>query len=297
MLLGFSVWICYPIYHVCRWFDKVYFKNGPGNNIKWNDKFDPFIKHKYLSSKELIGKDLLIMGDVHGCYDEMQALLSKARLHTSKSLLVIFAGDMLRKGPKNQQVLNFLKSNSRDIFCVRGNHEQSILKKIHGDDMRVSEEDVWLKTLTSSDIEFLSELPYTISVPDLKITVVHAGLVPNIPLHLQEPTAMLNMRSLILKEDIFHGKVRVPSKNGKMGVPWARLWNGPNHVYFGHDAQRKLQFYSFATGLDSGCVYGGNLSSILISLTASSTGKIRIDSSELLTVNSTDTYVFPKTKT
>lgn len=284
MLLGFTLWICYPINCLVNYVKRSSLCHTNNRNYETR-RFEPFIKHKVLSSNELVGKDLLIIGDVHGCYDEMKKLISIARGKTLKDLLIIFVGDMLRKGPKSNEVLTYIMTTD-NILCVRGNHEQSILRKLYDQNNTIiSNEDTWIKDLTTREIEFLSDLPYTIYIPGLNIIVVHAGLVPGIKLHSQNPNVMMNMRNLKYQEDLFYDHVLMPLVRTNEGVPWASLWCGPQHVYFGHDALRRLQCYEHATGLDSGCVYGGSLTSILIHLNLNDSA-INVVSKEIVSVNS-----------
>ena len=85
--------------------------------------------------------------------------------------------------------------------------------------------------------------------------VVHGGMVPGVAVEKQTREHLLTMRSITAD-----GR---PSKRIE-GAPWGALWKGPERVVFGHDAVRGLQQHPLATGLDTGCVYGRELTGLLL---------------------------------
>lgn len=72
----------------------------------------------------------------------------------------------------------------------------------------------------------------------------------------QHPRFMINMRSILADGTV--------SARYYQEYPWARTWQGPQTVLFGHDARRGMQMYDAALGLDTGCVYGGNLTACVL---------------------------------
>jgi diadenosine tetraphosphatase ApaH/serine/threonine PP2A family protein phosphatase len=165
-------------------------------------------------------------------------------------------------------------------YAVRGNHDEAVVKQClnrqEDPDYVVSNKFKWITELEADDIEYLRELPYTISIPSKKALIVHAGIVPGVPLDEQKLTNLINMRNL----DIEDGKY-VACERTFRGEAWASLWPGPDHVYFGHNASRRLQQCHNATGLDTGCLYGDSLSGILI------------DSKKIIQVKAKKTYRQP----
>jgi bis(5'-nucleosyl)-tetraphosphatase (symmetrical) len=101
--------------------------------------------------------------------------------------------------------------------------------------------------------------------------IVHAGLIPNMQLEEQTTTTMVTLREVSEKLDspgeyLDHEAKATEQATGQYGgpQPWAHAWMGPFHVVFGHDAKRGLQQYPWATGLDTGCCYGKQLTAIIL---------------------------------
>ncbi|XP_065196764.1 serine/threonine-protein phosphatase 1-like [Sycon ciliatum] len=221
----------------------------------------PAVPHLSLNEKEFRNRRLFIVGDVHGCYDELTKLLNIADA-TQPNVQVIFVGDLINKGPKNVECVELARRIG--ALAVRGNHDEvalSVLQKTRAMGGSLPTQMQWLGDLSEESERWLLELPYTIHIPWLNSLVVHAGLVPGTPLCQQSTDHMIHVRNLIWDEA--RGTYDAISRTDE-GRAWAGAWPGPMHVFFGHDARRRLQREAYATGLDTGCVYGGELSGMFI---------------------------------
>lgn len=227
----------------------------------------PQVPHLVLSDELIDGYDeVVVIGDVHGCFDELTELL--AQIHnnvTENSVLKLFVGDLVDKGPKSREVMQFILHNQfrGSYLPVRGNHDNEVLDQVlnvvRKDIENLSPRHRWMEDINEEESDFLSQLPYTITIPSLKAIIVHAGLIPGVPVREMAPSDLVEMRNVV-KE----GNGYKANHTHREGVAWASVWPGPEHVYFGHDAKRKLQKEKFATGLDTGCVYGNELTGLFI---------------------------------
>lgn len=199
------------------------------------------------------GPRTIFIGDVHGCRAELVDLLEACAVRPSDR--VVLVGDLVAKGPDSAGVVDLARTQG--LHAVMGNHDAKVVKLLddpkapagHGDHALVA------RSLSAANQAFLKALPNYLEFPELGAVAVHGGLVPGRKLAEQERKYLLNLRSITPEG--------LPSKRVDDGVPWASLWNGPAHVVFGHDAVRGLQRHPFATGLDTGCVYGNRLTALM----------------------------------
>jgi len=190
----------------------------------------------------------LVIGDVHGCLDEVRALVAKAGATTDD--VIAFVGDLVSKGPDSAGVVAWARE--RGAVAVLGNHDDHVLEARAGAAHAKEQALRVAASLTEADVDWLAALPlwHRMTAGDERYVVIHGGMVAGVPVEKQEREHLLAMRSVTAD-----GR---PSKRIE-GAPWAALWTGPERVVFGHDAVRGLQQHPLATGLDTGCVYGREL--------------------------------------
>ena len=201
---------------------------------------------------------VIAIGDVHGCIDELQALLRRCDYRPGD--LIVFLGDLVSKGPDSASVVQMARELG--AIGVRGNHDFEVIRwhqaiKSGAEPPVIGSEHYQIASkLSTADMRWMYSLPWYISSKELNALFVHAGFVSGIRLGKQNPRLMMNMRSILPD-----GTVTSKFFNN---WPWARLWDGPHTVLFGHDADRGLQQYEHAIGLDTGCVYGGRLTACIL---------------------------------
>jgi hypothetical protein len=198
----------------------------------------------------------LFIGDVHSCADELSELIDRAAVVTGDR--VIFTGDLLSRGPKPQRVLELYRL--LDASAPVGNHEQRLLDahrarlaREKGPRLSPTHQAI-VEQLEPDDWALLEALPLFVEAPEHGILVAHAGVDPSCSLAEQDPWVVTHIRSIDAQ-----GK---PSE--KWGEPWGARYVGPPHIVFGHNARKLPQLHPFATGLDTGCVYGGRLTAMIL---------------------------------
>lgn len=162
-------------------------------------------------------------------------------------------GDLVARGPDSHAVLALVEE--LDAIAVRGNHEEKVLACRRGD--RAPDEHRRLAdTLSKHEWSLLEGMPLWLDLPEHGLRVVHAGVVPGQSIERMPPEALLTMRAL-------DGRGRWTDKKDARPL-WGERYVGPPHVVFGHNALPAPQLHVWATGIDTGCVYGNRLTALVL---------------------------------
>ena len=195
-----------------------------------------------------------IIGDIHGCFTELQELLDKAGILDDD--LIIALGDIVDRGPDSVKVLDFF-CNHPTRLSLMGNHER---KHVRGARHEVR---LALSQIISREefgpaypqaLERMGSFPLYIDLP--VAVLVHGYLEPGIPLELQRDTVLCGTMS----GDHY--------LRNQYAQPWYALYDGDKPVIVGHlDHLRNGQPFVYQDRvycLDTSCVHGGSLTGLLL---------------------------------
>ena len=120
------------------------------------------------------------IGDVQGCYSELQNLLNEINFDERRDELW-FTGDLVNKGPKSLQTLRFIKALGVNAKITLGNHDLHLLA-VAKNIQPLLKKDTIQEILAADDvkelIDWLKSRPLLITDDNLNFTMVHAGLPP-----------------------------------------------------------------------------------------------------------------------
>jgi diadenosine tetraphosphatase ApaH/serine/threonine PP2A family protein phosphatase len=198
-----------------------------------------------------MGCRTIVIGDIHGCFDELEDMLAQVQLGPDDRLISV--GDLITKGPKNREVLDLFMSDPR-FSAVMGNHDLALRRKWNGEKVKLKDSqkptNKELKKDKERYLKFLNSLPFMIDLGTH--LVVHAGIRPGVALHSQTSEDLTELRSM--------GKKRT----ARDGTPWYDVYEGEKVVLFGHWPAAQPRRGKQAIGLDTGCVYGNELTAYII---------------------------------
>lgn len=212
-----------------------------------------------------------IVGDVHGCSDELHSLLEvlgyrfsgQDNAHHPEGRQLILAGDMVNRGPDTPAVLQLAINmvSSGAALCVMGNHDQKLLSYWKGESKASEELTASLaqfqdksESFRRQAMEFLQSLPAYLKLNDRRLIVAHAGLKEFLQKE-DSPRA---------KEFAIHGELtgEVDANGKAIRYKWAADYRGEAVVVYGHTPVRESAWLNRTINIDTGCVYGGKLTAL-----------------------------------
>jgi len=216
-----------------------------------------------------------IIGDVHGCFEELLELLEKLGYAVTETdtatkqfdvavpelRRVVFLGDLVDRGPDTPSVLGLAMSmvEQGKALCVPGNHDVKFVKKLKGRDVKIAHglaeslEQIahYSEEFHQRVIQFFDQLPSHRILDDGKLVVAHAGIKESM-----QGKDTSKTRAFTLYGD-------VSGENDEYGLPirkdWGKNYSGAATVVHGHTPVLEPRKLNRTVCIDTGCVFGGKL--------------------------------------
>ena len=212
-----------------------------------------------------------IIGDIHGCGDELEELLAKlsyARdengVWRHESRTAVFVGDLVDRGPRVVDVLNLVMAMcaAGSAHCVPGNHDIKLLRHLKGKKVKVAHGlEQTLAELEKKSDEYKARLQkfldglvshYVFDNGDL--VVAHAGM----------KAEFQGRGSGAVRAFALYGETT--GETDEFGLPiryeWARDYRGKARVVYGHTPVPNVEWLNNTINVDTGCVFGGKLTAL-----------------------------------
>jgi protein phosphatase len=240
-----------------------------------------------------------IIGDVHGCLDELIDLLTRLgysvetqfngggspgySVRPPEGRKVVFLGDLVDRGPKIPEVLRLAMGmiEAGTALCVPGNHDIKLMRKLGGRDVQIThgladsleqleKESPEFRAQVS---EFIDELVSHYVLDEGKLVVAHAGMKEE----------MQGRGSGKVRDFALYGETT--GETDEFGLPvrynWAAEYRGRAMVVYGHTPVPQPDWLNRTINIDTGCVFGGSLTAL------------RYPEKELVSVAARATYAQP----
>jgi protein phosphatase len=238
-----------------------------------------------------------IIGDVHGCYDELVALLGqlgyqvvpapetpgRVTVRVPEGRRAIFVGDLVDRGPKIPDVLRLVMGmvEAGTALCVPGNHDVKLMRKLRGKDVQIThgladslaQLEKEPEDFRRGVADFIDDLVSHYILDDGKLVVAHAGM----------KESMQGRGSGKVRDFALYGETT--GETDEFGLPvrynWAAEYRGKAIVIYGHTPIPEPEWLNRTINIDTGCVFGGRLTAL------------RYPEKELVSVAAAQTYCQP----
>ncbi len=226
-----------------------------------------------------------IIGDVHGCGEELEALLAQlgyaeARLNSDDPLWgdrtfvhpegrwAVFLGDLVDRGPCILKAVRVVRNMvvRGSALCVPGNHDLKLVRKLRGKNVQITHglANTLAEIAALSEgvrvpferelVDFLDRLVSHYVLDDGKLVVAHAGMKEE----------MQGRGSAKVRDFALYGETT--GETDEFGLPvrfdWASEYRGSAMVVYGHTPVPEADWLNRTVNIDTGCVFGGKLTAL-----------------------------------